>query len=595
MPQLIHTPKPPADRRHRPGNRVQDATARPLEPYTGGRAEGSGDAPAAAAAPWNLPPLSPTVLDALPHFMALLSPEGAIGFVNSPALAATGQCLADITGTPLWLTAWWNFDAQVQAQVRLACARAAAGETVHLQAPMRNGDGLPRDVTLTVVPVGGAEGGVQQLVASAVDQPLQRNPPHPPDPPNPPAPPNQPDQPKPAADIDLLARYRRKDEFLAMLAHELRNPLAPLRNAAAMLRLTDEEHPQRRAISALVDRQVGQLSRLVDDLLDASRIDQGKIVLSLEPVELGSLLTQALEGAKALTDARDQKVLLTRPKRQVWMNADPVRFTQIVDNLVGNASKFSDPGSTIRVALAVRQRQAQLTVSDDGHGIDPELLPRVFDLFTQGARSLDRSQGGLGIGLSLVKNLSLMHGGSVTAASAGIGRGATFVVTLPLLSKRVIRYDPAEAESAAPHAKRVLVVDDNVDAAESLAELLALKGHQARAVTEPRAALAMAPEFAPEVVLLDIGLPDIDGFEVARTLRRLPCTRHSLLVAVTGYGQAEDRKASSAAGFDYHLVKPVSLRQIEELIERRHQEPGLARLAGSWEAARRRPEADLRS
>jgi CheY-like chemotaxis protein len=218
----------------------------------------------------------------------------------------------------------------------------------------------------------------------------------------------------------------------------------------------------------------------------------------------------------------------------------------------------------------VKQRRAQITVSDDGHGIDPELLPRVFDLFTQGARSLDRSQGGLGIGLSLVKNLSMMHGGSVTAASPGIGHGATFVVTLPLLSKRVIRYDPAQADPAVPHARRVLVVDDNVDAAESLAELLALKGHQARAVTEPRAALAMAPDFAPEVVLLDIGLPDIDGFEVARTLRRLPCTRHALLVAVTGYGQAEDRKASSAAGFDYHLVKPVSLRQIEELIERRH-------------------------
>ena len=499
------------------------------------------------ASSWTQPPLSPAVLDALPHFTALLSPEGAIGFVNAPALAAAGHRLEEITGVPLWLTSWWEFDAQVQAQIRLACARAASGEAVCLQAPMRSAEGPLRVVTFSVAPVGGPGGGVQQLVASAVDQPAQ-----------------------PAADVDLLARYRRKDEFLAMLAHELRNPLAPLRNAAAMLRLTDEQHPQRRAISALVDRQVGQLSRLLDDLLDASRIDQGKIVLSLEPVELGSLLAHALEGARALTDARDQKVLLSRPRRQVWMNADPVRLTQIVENLVGNASKFSDPGSTVRVSLTVMQRQAQLTVSDDGHGIDPELLPRVFDLFTQGARSLDRSQGGLGIGLSLVRNLSLMHGGSVTAASQGIGRGASFVVTLPLLSRRVIRYNPAEADPAAPHSRRVMVVDDNVDAAESLAELLALKGHQARAVTEPRAALAMAPEFAPEVVLLDIGLPDIDGFEVARTLRRLPCTRHALLVAVTGYGQAEDRKASSAAGFDYHLVKPVSLRQIEELIERRH-------------------------
>ena len=490
--------------------------------------------------------LSPAVLDALPHFTALLSPEGAVGFVNAPGLAAAGVGLAEVAGLPLWLTSWWDFDPQVQGQVRLACAKAASGDTVHLHAPMRAGSGPPAVVTLSVSPVRDSEDNLQQLVATAVDA-------H-----------------QPAGDSDLLARYRHKDEFLAMLAHELRNPLAPLRNAAAMLRLSDDQNPQRRAISSLVDRQVKHLSRLLDDLLDASRIDQGKIVLSLEPVELGSLLGQALEGTRTLTDARGQRVLLSKPQRQIWMNADPVRLTQIIDNLISNASKFSDPGSTIKVVLIVKQRQAHLSVIDKGHGIDAELLPRVFDLFTQGARSLDRSQGGLGIGLSLVKNLSLMHGGSVTAASEGIGRGATLRVTLPLLSRRIAPCAPVDADSTPPQARRVMVVDDNVDVAESMAELLALKGHEARAVTEPRAALEMAPAFAPEVVLLDIGLPGIDGFEVARMLRKLPCTRHSLLVAVTGYGQVEDRKASSAAGFDYHLVKPVSLRQIEELIDRRH-------------------------
>ncbi len=487
------------------------------------------------------------MLDALPHFTALLSPEGVVRFVNAPALAAIARTPVEVEGLPLWQTPWWEFDQQAQGQIRLACARAALGETARLHVAMRTSAEPPRVVDFSVAPVRDGEGNLQQLVASAADSLGQA-----------------------AADSDLLARYRRKDEFLAMLAHELRNPLAPLRNAAAMLRLSDDQHPQRMAISALVDRQVGHLSRLLDDLLDASRIDQGKIALSLEPVELGSLLAQALEGARTLTDARGQQMILTRPRRQVWMNADPVRLTQIIDSLISNASKFSDPDGAIKVTLSARQREAQLSVSDDGQGIDADLLPRVFDLFTQGARSLDRSQGGLGIGLSLVKNLSLMHGGTVTAASEGPGRGATFVVTLPLLARRVAPQVPVAADPVSLHARRVMVVDDNVDAAESLAELLALKGHEARAVTEPRAALDMAPDFAPEVVLLDIGLPDIDGFEVARMLRKIPCTRHSLLVAVTGYGQAEDRRASSAAGFDYHLVKPVSLRQIEELINRRH-------------------------
>jgi two-component system CheB/CheR fusion protein len=494
------------------------------------------------------PPGLPTsVLDALPHFTAVLTPAGAVRHVNASGLAAIQQDIAQLEGMCLWMTPWWDFDPQAQGQVRLACARAALGEQVRLHAPMRTGSGTPAIVDLAVAPVHDSEGRLQQLVVSAAAASAHD-----------------------VVDSDLLTRYRRKDEFLAMLAHELRNPLAPLRNAAAMLRLTDHQLPQREAISALVDRQIGHMARLLDDLLDASRIDQGKIVLSLEPVELGSLLVHALEGARALTDARDQHVILSKPQRQVWMNADPVRLTQIVDNLLSNASKFSEPGSTIRLTLTARQRLARLTVSDEGQGIDEELLPRVFDLFTQGARALDRSQGGLGIGLSLVRNLALMHGGSVTAASAGIGRGATFVVTLPLLARRIAPYKPEVAAALPSQARRVLVVDDNVDAAESLAELLVLKGHEAKAVTEPRAALAMVPEFAPEVVLLDIGLPEIDGFEVARLLRKIPCTAHSLLVAVTGYGQAEDRKASSAAGFDYHLVKPVSFRQIEELIDRRH-------------------------
>ena len=283
--------------------------------------------------PARRPLCTAAVLDALPHFTALLSPEGTVRFVNAPALAAHRPNPGRSRRPAPVADAWWDFDQQAQGQIRLACARAALGETVRLHVAMRTGAGPPTVVDFSVVPVRDGDGNLQQLVASAADSLGQA-----------------------AADSDLLARYRRKDEFLAMLAHELRNPLAPLRNAAAMLRLSDDQHPQRMAISALVDRQVGHLSRLLDDLLDASRIDQGKIVLSLEPVELGSLLAQALEGARTLTDARGQQVILSRPQRQVWMNADPVRLTQIIDNLISNASKFSDPDSTIKVTLTARQR-----------------------------------------------------------------------------------------------------------------------------------------------------------------------------------------------------------------------------------------------
>ncbi|HZH06601.1 MAG TPA: ATP-binding protein, partial [Lautropia sp.] len=261
---------------------------------------------------------------------------------------------------------------------------------------------------------------------------------------------------------------------------------------------------------------------------------------------------------------------LSAPPRQVWLNADPVRITQIMENLLTNAAKFTETQGTIRITLTMGQREARLSVADNGQGIDAELLPRVFDLFTQGARSLDRSQGGLGIGLSLVRNLVMLHGGAVTAASEGHGRGSEFVVTLPLLLQREPGEAPPASAGAPFNAKRVLVVDDNEDAAESLAELLALKGHETRAVTQSKAALQLATEFEPEVVLLDIGLPEIDGFELARLLRQMPHTRNSLLVAVTGYGQPEDRKATSAAGFDHHLVKPVSLRQIEELLRQKN-------------------------
>jgi signal transduction histidine kinase/CheY-like chemotaxis protein len=439
--------------------------------------------------------LSHPVIDALLTFVAVLTPDGRVQFIDATSLSAARLSLGQVTGSFVWDTYWWDFEDTNRSQLNSACSRAAQGENIRLDMPMRNSHGLPTAAEVTVVPLLGSAGEVQQLVVSAVDVTAKNK-----------------------AEIALHAKDRRKDEFLAMLAHELRNPLAPLRNAAALMRLSDEGNPQRAAISALIDRQVRHLARLLDDLLDASRIDQGKIALCLEPLDLRALVQQTLEGARAMTDARGQQVILSMPAQEVWISADPVRTTQIIDNLLSNAAKFTDAEGTIRITLTAEQGEASLSIADNGQGIEEELLPHVFDLFTQGTRSLDRSQGGLGIGLSLVRNLTLMHGGNVTALSEGNGRGSEFVVNLPLLAEGAPKAPPARLRPPQFQARRVLVVDDNVDAAESLAELLALKGHDAKAVTESKLALTLAADFAPEVVLLDIGLPELDGYQVAQLL-----------------------------------------------------------------------------
>jgi signal transduction histidine kinase len=485
------------------------------------------------------------ILDSLPTFVALLAPDGTVHFINAAPLASAGISLDAVVGLPLWRTPWWQDNAAAGERLHESCIRAGGGEAVYLDLPLAARSGPAVLAEVGIVPQRDAGGTIRRLVVSAVAAPTRSSGGH-----------------------DTGANDGRTDEFLAMLAHELRNPLAPLRHAASLLRLTDEGNARRTAISELVDRQVRHMSRLVDSLLDASRIAQGKITLEVEPVELVGLVTEVLESTRAATEARGQQVVLSTPEAEVWTRGDAVRLTQIVENLVGNAVKFTDPKGTIRVSLRAEPQNAVLSVADDGQGIDPELLPRVFDLFTQGPRSLDRTQGGLGIGLSLARNLTALHGGTITAVSGGFGRGSEFIVSLPRCIREVEETAPAvKAPSSA--SRRVLVVDDNVDAAESLAELLAIRGHRAVASTEPRAAIELAGKFAPEVVLLDIGLPEIDGYQVARTLRQMPATRNALVIAVTGYGQPEDRRASAAAGFDHHLVKPVGLQQLEELISAR--------------------------
>ncbi len=371
---------------------------------------------------------------------------------------------------------------------------------------------------------------------------------------------------------DLRERDRRKDEFLAMLAHELRNPLAPIRNAVHILELAGPMDAHVATARDLIGRQINHLVRLVDDLLDVSRITRDKINLVKAPVELASVIAVAVESCRPLIDERRQNLELVMPPEPVRVSADLTRLAQVVLNLLNNAAKYTDEGGRIRLSVAVEKNQAVIRVRDNGTGIAPEMLPTIFDLFTQVNRTLDRSQGGLGLGLTLVRRLTEMHGGSVEAHSAGPGKGSEFVVRLPLLtddSSEDVKLTERGTLSRLTRGvrRRILIVDDNRDSAESLAMLLRARGHDVRTAYDGKQGLAAAEDYRPGVFILDIGLPGLDGYAVARALRTLPLFRAALLIALTGYGAEEDRRACYRAGFDAHLVKPVDLVPLFGLLE----------------------------
>jgi signal transduction histidine kinase len=367
------------------------------------------------------------------------------------------------------------------------------------------------------------------------------------------------------ARVALETADRQKDEFLAMLAHELRNPLAPIRMASELLKRTS--HPDDRAQTAIdiVKRQVNHLTRLVDDLLDISRITRARIDLRREDVALADIIAQALETVEPMLRDKQHSVTTTTGMETLIVNGDPARLVQCVANLLTNATKYTDERGQIQIEARAEGDAAVISVRDNGTGIAPDLLPHIFDLFVQSKRTLDRAQGGLGIGLSVVKRLIEMHGGTVSASSAGVGQGATFTIRLP----RVVRATVAAESAPAPpvNRRRTLVVDDNHDAAESLAMLLALDGHEVEAVFTPEQALERVATFPPEVMLLDIGLPGMDGYEIARRVRAMPGGPQIRLIALTGYGQTDDRRKALAAGFDEHLVKPVEPGKLAQAME----------------------------
>ncbi len=361
---------------------------------------------------------------------------------------------------------------------------------------------------------------------------------------------------------------RRKDEFLAMLAHELRNPLAPMRNALHLMRMPGASRETIEEARQMTERQVQHLIRLVDDLLDVSRIMRGRIDLRKEPVELATVIARAAEAAQPIFDTQGQHLLVSLPPERVWLHADPTRLIQVFGNLLHNAAKFSHRAGRVWLQAERQGEQVVVWIKDEGVGIAPDLLPQIFELFVQGDKSLERSQGGLGIGLTVVRKLIELHSGQITAHSAGPGRVSEFVVRLPA-GKGTVKQEAGEPQGQAASAlasRRVLVVDDNTDAAESIAMLLRLWGHRVRVAYTGPEALRAAEEYQPDVAFLDIGLPGMDGYEVARRLRQQPTFQRTVLAAVTGYGQEDDRRRSAEAGFNHHLTKPVAPEALQKIL-----------------------------
>ena len=379
----------------------------------------------------------------------------------------------------------------------------------------------------------------------------------------------------------LKAADRHKDEFLAMLAHELRNPLAPIRNAVHILRARTSADAEDRWVQDVIDRQLGSLTRLVDDLLDVSRITRGKINISRGAVALGAIVHSAVETVQPLISEKQQRLSLDVPDPEVLIDGDLTRLTQVIGNILSNAAKYTDPRGVIALSGRRDGECVEIRVRDEGTGIAAADLPRIFELFTQGEQNTQRALGGLGIGLALVRRLIELHGGTVVARSEGEGRGSEFIVRLPLRPREPYLVPvhapapavaPAHANSQLPPGsanrtgRRLLIVDDNQDALDSLAALMEMSGHEVHMATDGESALTVAESCRPEVVLLDLGLPKLDGYEVARRLREVPWGRAAMIIALTGWGQDEDRRRTRECGFDSHMVKPLDLDALIRLL-----------------------------
>ena len=483
-----------------------------------------------------------TIADSMPQMVWSALPDGAHDYFN--------QRWYDFTGVPEGSTdgEGWNGmfhpDDQERAWERWRHS-LDTGEAYEIQYRLRARSGQYRWVLGRAMPLFDEAGTLIRWMGTCTDIHEQK-----------------------LAEQELRKAAQRKDEFLAMLAHELRNPLAPISSAAQLLRLPGMDETRVHLASDIIGRQVRHMTELVDDLLDVSRVTRGLVALEREHIDLRTIIHGAVEQAAPLIESRHHELLLRLPADSAVVVGDRTRLLQAIANLLNNAAKYTPQHGRITVSLAVGGEQLDLKVSDNGNGIDPALMPHVFDLFTQGERTPDRAHGGLGLGLALVKSIAALHGGSVAVDSAGPGKGSTFTISLPLAGEAAPAVTAAAGEASAGPGRplRLLIVDDNQDAARSLAVLLKAQDHKVVVAEDATAALAAAEGAGIEAFVLDIGLPDMDGYSLARQLRASDSTRGALLIALTGYGQAHDRVLARKAGFDHHLVKPVNIAELVRIL-----------------------------
>jgi PAS domain S-box-containing protein len=488
------------------------------------------------------------------RYRTLVSVISDVQWTTDPggAFVAVQEAWSDLTGQPWetmrgfgWLDAFAPDDRdRLRVEWRDACAAGVDYESAGRVWSARLQE--HRDVVIRATPIRDGSGAIREWVGICTDVTEQRR-----------------------SEEVLREANRQKDEFLAMLGHELRNPLAAVRNAVAVASLDPSQ--QHRALE-IARRQTDQLGRLIDDLLDVARVTQGRITLRKERTSVEEIMQRAVDHTLAFIESRALRLDLALAAERAPLDADPARLEQVFVNLLQNAAKYTEPGGRIRVETRRDGAEAVVTVRDTGVGIAADVLPVVFDLFAQGSQALDRAQGGLGIGLTVVKRLVELHGGQVAAESAGLGKGSAVTVRLPVAptpaSPAETRGVSAERADAATPASRVLIVEDNLDAAESLAMILELLGHPVRTIHDGARALDVARAEHPDLMLVDIGLPGTDGYEVARAVRRDPDLARCTLVALTGYGREEDKRAAEAAGFDAHLVKPVDMQALRALLQR---------------------------
>jgi PAS domain S-box-containing protein len=467
--------------------------------------------------------------------------SGRINSWNRGAETIFGHTREEIVGKPIYTI----IPPELHGEERVILGKLRDGERVeHYETVRVRKDGTRRDISLTVSPVRDVMG--QLVGVSKVGRDITE---------------------RKQAQRDLAEQARRKDEFLAILAHELRNPLAPIRYALSIGKQARLSEAQRKRSDEVIERQVEHMSQLLDDLLDVSRIARGRVELRKKWIDLTSVIGAAIDAARPLLDRKSHTLTLDLPREALRLQADPVRLTQILSNLLTNSAKYTDRGGQIQLRAWRDGESLAVAVRDNGIGISAEMAPRLFQMFSQATPALNRSEGGLGIGLALVKGFVELHGGTVQVRSEGSNRGSEFTVRLP--TGRAPEKEAGGEPEKCPAAKclRVMVADDNSDSAQTCAMLLQLWGHEVRVAGDGEEALALAESFHPEVALLDIGMPRLSGHQVAQAMRATPWGKAATLIAVTGWGQEEDRQQALEAGFDHHLTKPVDPERLQPLID----------------------------